>query len=133
MGTDPSKSNKNKGNDYEQIKIDLEKKIVAALWLQAVGQFAEAVYLTKLLMLEDDSEGEKKITIGQWIQAIGQGMEAVGATKQLSTIDRNLILQAQKLAINGDILQSLGAGLQAVGGKEVIFEELLSDLQEFVP
>ena len=124
MGYEQS-NNCNKNIDYEEVKLELEKKIVASLWLQVIGQFAEAIYSSKLLMLDNDSEGEKKITLGQWISAIGQAMEAVGATKQLTTMNKNLVLEAQKLALNGDILQSFGAALQALGGKEVIIEELL--------
>lgn len=123
----------NKNIDREKNKLDLEKKLAATLWLQVIGQVGEAIILTKLLMLEDDSEGEKKIALGQWIQTIGQIFEALGTTKQIQTVDKELILEAQKLAINGDTLQSIGAGLQVIGGKEVITEEILTKIQEFIP
>lgn len=64
---------------------------------------------------------------------IGQSLEALGATKQLAAVDPQLLIAAQKLAVNGNALQSLGSAIETIGGKEVILEELLFNVERFVP
>ncbi|WP_078593005.1 hypothetical protein [Evansella clarkii] len=119
--------------EKEKLREELEQKIIAALWLQVVGQFAEAYYSAQLFALDDESEGEQKISLGQWVQVIGQSLEALGATKQHAAVDPQLLIAAQKLAVNGNALQSLGSAIETIGGKEVILEELLFNVERFVP
>ncbi|WP_396334486.1 DUF6944 family repetitive protein [Alkalihalobacillus sp. MEB130] len=111
----------------------LERKIVTALWIQLLGQIMEAKYTSDLFALQNGAKGEKKISFGQWVGVVGQGLEAIGATKELVSTDRDIILSAQRIAINGNLLQSLGSALEAVGSEEVLIDELVTGIQEFIP
>ncbi|WP_409252664.1 hypothetical protein V1502_01670 [Bacillus sp. SCS-153A] len=109
------------GKEEEIEKI--EKQIAAALWLQSIGQVAEAILVLKLLLLKEESEGEKKTAVGIWIQTIGQIIETVGVTRQLGSLDRITLKEAQRGAIIGDILQSAGAAIEVLGGKQILIED----------
>lgn len=119
------KDNQNKFSDRASLIRSLEEQIEVAVWLQAFGQLSEAILLSKLLFISDniDSHGEQKIVVGNWVQALGQIMEALGVSQELSTIDKEMILNAQKLAIAGSFIQSFGAQIEGFGGVEVIQEE----------
>lgn len=121
-------------SDQEDVKLQLERQIETAVWIQATAQLSKAILVSKLFFVngDQDSIGEQKIVIGTWVQAIGQILEAVGVSKELSTQDKEIILQAQKTAITGDFFQSFGAQVTAIGGIEVIQEEQIGEI-EFVP
>ena len=118
----------------EALIRNLEKQIVATIWLQALGQLNEAILLSKLILVSDnlDSHGEQKIVVGNWVQAFGLIVEALGVSQELFTIDKEIILRGQKLAITGSFIQSFGAQLEGVGGIEVIQEEK-TGVTQFVP
>lgn len=109
--------------DKTEAILELEKQIAAAVWLQAIGQAAEAVLFSKLLTLKNESgpenDGKRKIEAGLWIQTIGQTMEAIGVSSELST-PVALLSTAPRMIITGDLLQSAGAAIEASGGIEVL-------------
>ncbi|GAA0322951.1 hypothetical protein GCM10008967_11840 [Bacillus carboniphilus] len=109
-------------NQLEEEISKIEKQIAAAVWLQAIGQTVEAILLLKLLMLKEESEGEIKVATGVWIQTIGQILEALGVTKEITALDKNVLTEAQKIVITGDLLQSVGAAVETIGGKEILVE-----------
>ena len=123
---------KEKEKQLEELRDQLKKQAEIATWIQAVGIIAEAIILTKLLAISEESEGENKVVLGMWIQTIGQLSEAIGVSKQVRAQDRQSLLSAQHLSVKGDILQSIGAAIEAIGGKEVIVEEQIKNGDGFV-
>lgn len=111
--------------DKEELAAKLEKQIAVAQWVQAAGVFAEAILLTKLYLLKEDSnaEGEQKILAGIWVQTIGQLAEAAAVSKQIEAEDEFVLYNAQKMAIAGDWGQALGSALQAIGGEEILLAD----------
>lgn len=107
----------------EELILQIEKQISAALWVQAMAQITEAILLTKLYTLNGESEGEAKIVTGVWVQAIGQTIEAVAVTKEISITDPAFVRQLRKILVSSDLIQSAGAAIEAVGGAQVLAEE----------
>lgn len=126
------KIDKENEKQLEELREQLKKQAEIATWIQAVGIIAEAIILTKLLAISEESEGENKVVLGMWIQTIGQLSEAIGVSKQVRAKDLQSLLSAQELSVNGDILQSIGAAIEAIGGKEVIVEEQIKNNGGFV-
>lgn len=93
---------------------------------------AEAILLTKLYSLNGDSEGEKKILTGIWVQTIGQLLEATAVTNQINNTNEFSILSSQKIAVTGDIVQSIGSALQALGGEELLLQDGIGNLFESI-
>ncbi|MFC3885739.1 hypothetical protein ACFOU2_20590 [Bacillus songklensis] len=114
----------NNGENKDLI-LDLEKQAVAGVWIQTFGLIIEAVSLSKLLLVSEElnTPGERQITLGVWISTIGQLIEAIGASTEISTTDRTIIIEGQKMAITGDWLKSFGAAIEATGGTKVLSEE----------
>ncbi|TWI59324.1 hypothetical protein [Halalkalibacter nanhaiisediminis] len=123
----------NESKINEDLKLNLEKQVAAAVWLQTIGKIAEAIILLKLFLLGDDSDGEKKILTGVWVQAVGQLSQAIGVEKQITATTKEIVIEGQKIAITGDWYQTIGAALQAIGGEQVLVEEQQEEIVEFVP
>ncbi|PWW27895.1 hypothetical protein DFO73_107208 [Cytobacillus oceanisediminis] len=119
--------------ELEEMKSSLKEQAAAAVWIQTVGLIAEAIIISRLLAISEESEGENKIVTGIWIQAIGQLLEAIGVTRQLTTEDQKLLLMAQRTTVNGDWLQSIGAAVEALGGERVIAVEMEENGVSLVP
>lgn len=115
--------------EREELILSLEKQIAAAVWLQAIGNIAEAILVSKLLLIKEEVQGDTKVVTGIWVQTIGQVMEAIGVTKQIEAVDPSIVFDAQRLTIMGDILQSVGAAVEAIGGKQI----LQSEQEGFIP
>lgn len=108
---------------HEEQKLILEKHIATAQWVQAIAMLTEAILISKLHLISNQSEGEDKVLTGIWVQTLGQLLESLGYTQQVSASDTYSKLNAQKTEITGDFLQSLGAALQGIGGVEVLNED----------
>lgn len=119
-------------NNNDKLKLQLEKQIAITQWIQTVGVIAEAILLTKLYSLNGDSEGEKKILTGIWIQTIGQLLEATAVSNQINNKNEYSILSSQKIAVTGDIVQSIGSALQALGGEELLLQDGIGNLFESI-
>ncbi|MFA9557170.1 hypothetical protein ACERII_07705 [Evansella sp. AB-rgal1] len=114
--------------DYQE--NDIAHKIAYGVWIQAIGQFIEAIYVSKLFTVQtqkgkEDLTNEEKILFGVWIQAIGQLQEAVGVTQQLSASSEPEIRRAEELTVTGNWLQGVGSTLEAYGGTKEIIERRL--------
>ncbi|WP_421382923.1 hypothetical protein ACOJQI_01670 [Bacillus salacetis] len=107
----------------EEMILKIEKQIAAALWVQSIAQIIEAVLVLKLYLLKEESEGETKVALGVWTQTIGQIIETIGVTKQIGELDREILKEAQRISIIGDILQSAGAAIEVLGGKQILVED----------
>lgn len=107
---------------------ELNQKIAVSLWIQFIGQFAEAIYLSQLEKLQPDSSGELKNLVGQWVMTVGQALEAIGQTTQSLTIEVKQQVEAQIQGIQGDALQALGSALQVVGSKEMLIDYLKENI-----
>ncbi|MFD1705637.1 hypothetical protein ACFSCZ_02595 [Siminovitchia sediminis] len=70
---------------------------------------------------------------GTWIQAAGQVLEALGVPKEVAKDNIEIIIDGQRLAITGDILQGAGALIAAAGGTEVFYEEYTTNVPDFIP
>ncbi|NYV65350.1 hypothetical protein HYI36_08815 [Bacillus sp. Gen3] len=119
--------------DKSQLKSKYEKQVELGVWISVIGHLIEAVSLSELQALEEETNlGEKQILSGVWMQAFGHLLEAIGVSKQLATLDQKSYFDAQKLAITGDVLVSIGAALDVLGGLEVLEEEQ-NDVNYLVP
>lgn len=123
------KQSKSDEEKEKQIQ-ELNKKIAVSLWIQFIGQFAEAIYLSQLEKLQPDSSGETKNLIGQWVMTGGQALEAIGQTTQSLTNEQKQQIEAQIQGIQGDALQAIGSALQVVGSKEMLIDYLKEHLDE---
>jgi hypothetical protein len=121
-------SEKVDNKDKKELITSIEKRIAICQWIQAGAVFTEAILLTRLYFLNEETTGEQKILAGIWTQTIGQLIEAYGVTKQINNLNKFSLLEAQKLSVTGDILQSLGAGLQAIGGEEILMADGIGNL-----
>ena len=70
----------------------------------------------------EENISERKIETGLWVQTIGQIIETLSVSKQVSLSDNRSILNAQRMVILGDLLQSAGAATEAKGGIEILSE-----------
>lgn len=123
-----------KVNNNDELVSKIEKQIAVTQWIQATGVFAEAILLTKLYAIKENSNttGEQKILAGIWVQTIGQLVEAASVTKQLDAADELILYKAQRLAIAGDLGQSIGAALQAIGGEEILLADGIGNIFESI-
>ena|SRR5699024_2851763 len=128
------KKNQLQSGDEEQkndeLIQELNQKIAASLWLQFVGQFAEAIYLSQLTKLQPETSGEINNLVGQWILTVGQALEAIGQTRQNLTSEQKVQIEAQIQGIQGDALQGIGSALQVVAGEEALIEYLNESSEE---
>ncbi|MBY0099377.1 DUF6944 family repetitive protein [Mesobacillus maritimus] len=129
---DGVRSEKGEEKEKKELIQSLEKGIAVCQWIQAGAVFTEAILLTRLYFLNGESSAEQKILAGIWTQTIGQLIEAHGVTKQINNLNEISLLQAQKLTVTGDILQSLGSGLQAIGGEEVLISDGIGNMFESI-
>src|SRR5699024_11067457 len=122
------KKNQLQSGDEEQkndeLIQELNQKIAASLWLQFVGQFAEAIYLSQLAKLQPESNEEIINLVGQWMLTVGQALEAIGQTRQNLTSEQKAQIEAQIQGIQGDALQAIGSALQVVASEEMLIDYL---------
>src|SRR5699024_4464741 len=116
---DRNQSQLDSNEQKKEAKIqDLNQKVAVSQWIQFIGQFTEAIYLSQLAKLQPESKGEKTNVAGQWVQTLGQGIEAVGATTQGLTREEKLLVEAQIQGMIEDALQTVGNAMQVVANKE---------------
>lgn len=138
MNEDKTNAGKNKKNnkdvENEDLKLQLEKQIVAAIWAKTLAQISEVVSLTKLYSINGDLKlpNKRQILTGVWIQTIGQISEALGTSQELLTTDKKELLEIQKFLIRSDWVQAFGNAVEAIGQTNVIREELV-DGTIFIP
>lgn len=130
---DRNQSQLDSNEQKKEAKIqDLNQKVAVSQWIQFIGQFTEAIYLSQLAKLQPESKGEKTNVAGQWVQTLGQGIEAVGATTQGLTREEKLLVEAQIQGMIGDALQTVGNAMQVVANKEFITGDLRAYLDELI-
>jgi len=128
------KKNQLQSGDEEQkndeLIQELNQKIAASLWLQFVGQFAEAIYLSQLAKLQPESNEEIINLVGQWMLTVGQALEDIGQTRQNLTSEQKAQIEAQIQGIQGDALQAIGSALQVVASEEMLIDYLNDNSEE---
>ena len=130
---DRNQSQLDSNEQKKEAKIqDLNQKVAVSQWIQFIGQFTEAIYLSQLAKLQPESKGEKTNVAGQWVQTLGQGIETVGATTQGLTREEKLLVEAQIQGMIGDALQTVGNAMQVVANKEFITGDLRAYLDELI-
>jgi len=130
---DRNQSQLDSNEQKKEAKIqDLNQKVAVSQWIQFIGQFTEAIYLSQLAKLQPESKGEKTNVAGQWVQTLGQGIEAVGATTQGLTREEKLLVEAQIQGMIEDALQTVGNAMQVVANKEFITGDLRTYLDELI-
>ncbi|MDN4072476.1 hypothetical protein [Fictibacillus terranigra] len=68
-----------------------------------------------------------------WLETVGQFLQAIGVTQQILATNKQSILQAQGIEITGSSVKSFAHALEAIGGIEILEEESLTDIMDFIP
>ncbi|MBT2692831.1 hypothetical protein [Bacillus sp. ISL-55] len=113
---------KKDSSSKEEMIAQIEKQISVSLFVQAAAQITEAILLSRLYALRDETEGESEIITGVWVQSIGQTIEALAVSKELSTFNQQELRELQKIIVSSDFLQSIGAAIEGAGGIKVLKE-----------
>lgn len=104
----------------EELIAQIEKQISISLYIQAAAQITEAVLLSRLYALKDETDGESEVVAGVWIQSIGQTIEAIAVSKELSAMNQEDLIALQKIIVSSDFIQSFGAAIEGIGGLKVL-------------
>lgn len=115
-----------KDKETKELEQRLQENIAFAVWLQVIGQVLEAINLSKLYNLTNDSlsDVEKGILTGAWVQTIGDIVGAIGTTAEVLSDDPQMELKAQIVATQGLWIQTFGTGIEASSATEAIKREL---------
>ncbi|MET3699647.1 hypothetical protein SAMN05877753_112120 [Bacillus oleivorans] len=128
---------KNNTSDNEDLILQLEKQVSIAVWIQFIGQFMEAILLSKIASISEEirsDPNERQIIHGVWIQSIGQLLESIGVTQQVITSDDYIQLKGQEITTLGDWIQVFGTLIEAQGGSRVLAEEIARmEAELFIP
>ncbi|MCU9613076.1 hypothetical protein OEV98_05870 [Caldibacillus lycopersici] len=125
-GRKSNSKNRTSDVDNKELIAQLEKDVSVAIWIQAIGKVMEVIYLTKLLLIDEDAsadQNERQVVEGVWIQTIGQIIEAISVTNQLLARTDPIRLSATSAANIGDWLQGIGSIYEAYAGRQIITKE----------
>ncbi|WP_079504478.1 hypothetical protein [Mesobacillus jeotgali] len=104
----------------EELIAQIEKQISISLYIQAAAQITEAILLSRLYALKEETDGESEIVTGVWLQSIGQTIEAIAVSKELSAINQEDLITLEKIIVSSDFIQSFGAAIEGIGGLKVL-------------
>ncbi|MDM5199447.1 hypothetical protein QUF79_15625 [Fictibacillus enclensis] len=126
--------NGDKFTNNEEQAVMYEEIIALGVLIKSIGQVIETVGVTNLFLInEDPSPGDKKVITAVWLDTIGIFLQTIGVFEQVYGNNTKSILQAQGIEITGVTIQSFALALEAAGGIQILQEEQLTEVMDFIP